>query len=377
MFGFIKKKFSDVIESITKKKEEEERFEEKAEKIKEEIEKDPEKVVEEIKEIAKEEKPAIKEYIEQELKQVQEEIKEKPKEEKVSLFKKVIKKITEKKLSEEDIDPILNELENGLIEGDVAYEIAEKIKNDLKVSLLGMEVKHSEVKPVIVSRLRNSLMEILSVPKIDLEEVIEKAKGENRPAVLLFFGVNGVGKSLNLSKVGKHLKDRNHRPILAAGDTWRAAGDLQLEMYAEKIGLPVIKHKHGADSCAVIFDTIKSAQSKGYDIVLADTSGRMHTDKDLLDELKKIVRVNKPDLKILVLDSMTGSDVLHQFEFFNDIVGIDAVIFSKLDVNEKGGNILSICDKYRKPVLFLGTGQKFEDLLEYNQKTFIDLLVGG
>lgn len=376
MFGFLKKKFSNVIESLTKNKEVEERFEEKVEKIEEKIEKEPERAVEEIKEILKEEKPAIKQYIEQELKQVQEEIKEKP-EEKVSLFKKVIKKITEKKLSEEDVNPILNELENGLIEGDVAYEVAEKIKNDLKVSLLTLEVKRSEVKDVIVSRLKNSMMEILNVPKIDLEEVIKKAKSENRPAILLFFGVNGVGKSLNLSKLGKYLKDKNHRPILGAGDTWRAAGDLQLEMYAEKIGLPVIKHQHGADSCAVIFDTVSSAKAKGYDVVLADTSGRMHTDQDLLDELKKIVRVNKPDLKILVLDSMSGADVIKQFEFFNNAVGIDAAIFSKLDVNERGGNILSVCHLYKKPILFLGTGQKFEDLIEYNPRTFVDNLVGG
>ena len=166
-----------------------------------------------------------------------------------------------------------------------------------------------------------------------------------------------------------------YKPLLAAGDTYRAAGDIQLEKYAEKIDVPVIKHKHGSDSCAVIFDARKAAEARGYDVVLADTSGRMHTEKNLLEELKKICRVNKPDLKILVLDSLSGSDVISQFEFFDDAVGVDAVIFSKVDVNEKGGNILSVCFSYKKPVLFLGVGQGYDDLEAYNPEKLVKNLL--
>ena len=240
MFGFLKKKFSDAIESLTKKKEEEEKFEEKVERIEEEIEqqpekieKEPEKVVEEIKEVVKEETPSVKAYIEQELKQVREEVKEKPKEEKVSLFKKVIKKITERRLSEEDVSPILNELVNGLIEGDVAYEVAEKIKNDLKVSLLGMEVKHGEVKSVIVSRLRNSIMDILNVPNVDLMESSKVKK----PYVILFLGFNGSGKTTSLAKVGKWILNQNYSCVFAAADTFRAASLEQLEEHGKIIEL--------------------------------------------------------------------------------------------------------------------------------------------
>jgi fused signal recognition particle receptor len=125
----------------------------------------------------------------------------------------------------------------------------------------------------------------------------------------------------------------------------------------------------------VIFDARKSAEAKGYDVVLADTAGRMHTNKNLLDELSKIVRVNKPDLKVLVLDSLSGSDVINQFEFFDKAVGIDTVVFSKVDVNEKGGNILSICHNFKKPILFLGTGQNYENLDIYSPEKIITSLV--
>ncbi len=376
MFGFLKKKFSDVIDSITKKKEEEEKFEEQVEKVEEKIqeklEKQPEKVIEEIKEISKEETPAIKEYIEQELKQVQEEVKEKPREEKASLFKKVIQKITEKKLSEEDVNPILNELANGLIEGDVAYEVAEKIKNDLKKSLLELEVKRGEIKEVIVSRLKNSLLEILNVPTINL---IENGKLK-KPYVILFLGFNGSGKTTTLAKVGKWLVDENYSCVFGAADTFRAASLEQLEEHAEKIGVDVIKHDYGADPAAVAYDAISHAKSKGKHFVLIDSAGRTHTNENLMEEMKKIIRVNKPDLKVLVIDSMTGNDAVLQARMFNEI-GVDAVIFTKVDVNERGGCILSVTHELKKPILFLCNGQGYENMIKFNAKEFVDNLIGG
>ncbi len=371
MFGFLKKKFSDVIENLTKKKEEDKKFEEKVEKIEEEIEKEPEKAVEEIKEIAKEEKPEIKELVEKEIKQVEKEVEGKP-QEKVSLFKKVIQKITEKKLSEDDINPILNELGTGLIEGDVAYEVSEKIKNDLKKSLIELEVKRSEVKDVIVSRLKNSLLDILNVPNVDLVENVKSKK----PYVILFLGFNGSGKTTTLAKVGKWLLNNNYSCVFAAADTFRAASLEQLEEHAKRIGVDVIKHDYGADPAAVAYDAISHAKSKGIHFVLIDSAGRTHTNENLMQEMNKIIRVNKPDLKVLVIDSMTGNDAVLQARTFNE-VGVDAVIFTKVDVNDKGGAILSVSYELKKPILFLCNGQDYENMIKFNAKEFVDNLVGG
>lgn len=304
---------------------------------------------------------------------VEREVKEKGIVKKVA--KKIIKKIVERKLSEKDLEPLLKEMEIGLIDADVAYEVVEKIKSELKASLVEVEVKRGKEKEFVMNILKETLLKILSVPQINFEEIITKGKKERGYATFIFFGINGVGKSLNLTKVGYYLKNMGYKSLLAAGDTFRAAGIEQLEKYGKMAGIEVIKQKYGADACAVIFDARKAAEARGYDVVLADTSGRMHVKKDLMDELAKIVRVNKPDLKILVLDSLSGSDVLLQYEFFDRAVGIDAVIFTKVDVNEKGGNILSICYKYKKPILFLGIGQKIEDLEVYNPERFINQLI--
>ncbi|MEM5843681.1 MAG: signal recognition particle-docking protein FtsY [Candidatus Aenigmatarchaeota archaeon] len=374
MFGILKKKISKAIEAISEKFKKKEEVSKRIEKKIEEMEKkEPEKVIEEIK------KETQSEEVERILEESEKEIKEaKPKERKGLIKKvkeKIIKKIREKKLEEKDLLPVLNEMKFDLIEADVALEVAEKIINELKNSLLGKEIKKGEEGKIIKEALRKSLFEILSVPKISLEETIEKAKKENRPALFVFLGFNGVGKSLNLAKVALWLKNKGYKPLIAAGDTFRAAAIDQIEEYAKLVGAPVIKQKYGADSCAVIYDARKAASARGFDVVLADTAGRSHMNKNLMEELNKICRINKPDLKILVLDSLSGSDVINQFNFFDKAVGVDAVIFSKVDVNEKGGNILSVCYSFKKPILFIGIGQKPEDLMEYNPNFFVSNLL--
>lgn len=357
MFGFLKKKLSNAVEALTRKQQEEEKFEEKIETAEEVIEKKPEKIKEEIKEL-----PQVKS-------EVIEEIKEKP-EEKTSLLKKIVKKITERKLNEEDIDPILAELENGLIEADVAYQVAKKIKTDLKKALLDQEFKIGETQSVVVNNLKGSLMEILNVKPIDL---IERGRTK-KPYIILFLGFNGSGKTTTLAKMGKWILDQNLSCVFAAADTFRAASLEQLEEHANKIGVDIIKHKYGADPAAVAFDAISHAKSKGIHFVLIDTAGRIHTNVNLMDEMEKIIRVNKPDLKVLVIDSMTGNDAVLQARAFNE-VGVDAVIFTKIDVNEKGGAILSVTYELKKPILFLSNGQDHENLITFNAKEFVDNLI--
>jgi fused signal recognition particle receptor len=149
-------------------------------------------------------------------------------------------------------------------------------------------------------------------------------------------------------------------------------------VHGDKLGIKVIKHEYGADSAAVIYDAIEHAKAKDVDFVLADTAGRSHSNKNLMDELKKVVRVNKPELKILVMDSLAGNDLVEQARNFDAAVGVDAMIFTKTDVNEKGGGMLSACLAVKKPILYIGTGQEYDDIELFDAKKFVkDLMEGG
>jgi fused signal recognition particle receptor len=285
--------------------------------------------------------------------------------------KSVSKKILEKKISEKDLDEILEDLGIALLQADVAFEVSEKIKEDLKKNLVGKQVKRGKVKNLVLRTFKNSLSEILNVPRLDLKDVIKK----NKPSLFLFLGFNGSGKTTSLAKVGNYLKKKGFECIFAAGDSFRAASIEQLEEHGKKLGIKVIKHKYGADSAAVIFDAKKHAETKGIDVVLADTAGRSHADRNLMDELKKVVRVNNPNLKILIIDSLVGNDAVPQAKMFDETVGVDAVMFTKIDVNEKGGCILSVAHTLKKPILFLGTGQKPNDLMPYKPEAIIKNLL--
>ena len=416
MFGILKKKLSKAIKSISEKlerreekaKEIEEKIEEAVEEKIEEIEEhfediaeEPEKVEEKIgaleekieerieriiervkepeveikPEIEREMKEGVKEEIKKEIRESAEkirQIKEKP--EKKSFFKKLFeratKKIIEKRLTEQDLLPVLEELEMDLIEADVAVEVAEKIKNDLLKDLSGKEIKRGQEKDAIIEAFKNSLRDILSVPEINLKSMA----AEKKPVVLLFLGFNGSGKTTSIAKVANWLKGQGLTCVLAAADTFRAASLEQLEEHADKIGVKMIKHKYGADPAAVVYDAIEHAKARGLHFVLADTAGRVHTNQDLMKEMEKIIRVNKPDLNILVIDSLTGNDAVKQAHSFGQL-GVDGTIFTKVDVNEKGGAILSVTNELKKPILFLGVGQKYEDFEKFDVEKFISRVI--
>ena len=321
MFGFLKERLSKVVKSISEK-----------------VEKKPE-IKEEIK------KGVVKKVLE-----------------------KVKKKILEKEFSEKDLSEVLDDLGVSLLEADVAFEVSEKIKDDLKKNLIGKRVSRSKVKDTIIKTFKDSLLDILNIPNVDLEEIIKTKK----PSLFLFLGFNGSGKTTSLAKVGNYLKERGYSCVFAAGDSFRAASIEQLEEHGKKVCIEVIKHKYGADSAAVIFDARKHAEARNLDVILADTAGRSHTNRNLMDELSKVCRVNKPDLKILVIDSLVGNDAVPQAKMFNDAVGIDAVLFTKIDVNEKGGCILSVAYTLKKPIVFLGTGQKYSSLKTFKPEEFIE-----
>src|SRR3989344_4792742 len=342
MFGLFKKKLKDVVDKFSEKTEEEVKEEKPSEEIVEEIkeevkeEKKPKKFLglfkikekkeeivedileekneEEIKELKKEtSEEEIKEYEEvkqeeiiekpkiKEEKVVRTKIKEEPKEEKKSFFEK-IKSIGKIKISNEKFEKLFEDLEMILLENNVAYEVIDKIKEDLKVDLV--EVSITNIKKTIETSLRNSLDAVLSFEKIDL---LKKIK-EKKPYIILLLGVNGAGKTTTIAKLCNLFMKHNLKCVLVAADTFRAASIQQLEEHGKRLGVNVIKHDYGADPSAVAFDGIKHAEAKGIDVVLIDTAGRQHSNANLMDELRKINRVAKPDFKIFIGESITGND---------------------------------------------------------------------
>jgi fused signal recognition particle receptor len=391
VFGFLKKKLKEGIEKISKavSEKEEKKIEEVVEEIKKEehieepkkelvkeVEREIEKPEEKVPEIEKLEE--AKEIIET-AREIAEEkpkkkflglLKRKPKEEK-GILEKIKRKVTEKKIEEADVKDILKDLEMNLISSDVALEVAEKICNDLKNNLVGKFIKRGEIENVIRNSFRDSILDILKVEGFDLLEKVKTKK----PFLIVFLGFNGSGKTTSIARIGHLLKKNGLSCVFAAADCFRAASIEQLEEHGKKLGIEVIKHKYGADPAAVIFDAVKHAKSKDIDIVLADTAGRTHANVNLMDELKKIVKVNKPDLKILVLDALTGNDVYDQCKTFNDAVGVDALIITKADVYEKGGATLSASFTIKKPILYLGVGQKYEDLEKFDSNKIVEKLL--
>lgn len=315
------------------------------------------------KELAPQLKSEIKEE-KQRLEKMEEEIEER------GLLRGLTRRITEKKLGEGEIENVMEDLKRAMLENDVALEAAEKICKGVKESLLDRTVRRGRAENAIKEALRDAMLDVLKQERISLEMEIEKSR---KPYLILFCGFNGTGKTTTIAKIAKRLK--KYSPVLAAGDTFRAASIEQLEEHAKRIGVRIVRHKYGSDSAAVIFDAMKHAEASGSRVVLADTAGRSHSNVNLMDELKKIARVNKPDMKILVLDSLTGNDIYDQSRLFDDAVGIDGVILTKTDVYEKGGAALSASYTIKKPVIFLGTGQDYGDLEEFDPEEIVNRLL--
>ncbi len=320
---------------------------------------------------AVEEKPPAKE----EPKTVEESPKEVVEPQKRGFFQKVSDAITKKPLSEAKFEELFFDLEVALMENNVAVEVIDRIKADLKKELVGSPVLRGKIQDIIMSTLSDTINDILDTETFDLVDRI-KSSGK-RPYVIAFVGVNGSGKTTNLAKVAKKLQDAGLSCVMAACDTFRAAAIQQIEEHAQKLGIKLIKHDYGSDAAAVAFDAVKHAQSKGKDVVLIDTAGRTHTNTNLMQELAKVVRIAKPDLSLFVGDSLTGNDVVEQAKQFNDAVGFDGIILTKLDVDEKGGAAISISYVTGKPILYYGTGQTYADLKPFDKSLVLKSLEMG
>lgn len=284
----------------------------------------------------------------------------------------VKKKIEEKEIKNEDVDELLWNFQLTLVQANIASEVAEKLCSDVKKNLAGTRVKRNrEIGELVRRSLKESVLEILDADGIDLAEAVLDG---DKPAVIVFLGVNGVGKTLCIAKVAKYLAGKKISSIMAAADTFRAGSIQQLEQHGANIGVKVVRHDYGSDAAAVCFDAIQSARARGIDTVLVDTAGRLQSNKALMEELKKIVRVAKPRLKIFVGDSLTGGDLVSQCDIFNREIGIDGIILTKADVDEKGGAAISAVHASKRPILFLGTGQGYDDLAPFEPKKFVESL---
>ena len=376
MFSFLKNKIKDAFSKI--KKEEVEIEQESQDNSKEEIQKEElEKTIKEEKRETKKEKKKEEskgeqkekiDLIEEKIETLEKEVDQEIKEEKKGFFNKIKETISTTKISESKFEELFSIIEIALLENNVAYEVVEKVREDLKSELAEKAFKRGDLANKFKDYFKESLSSIFVEP-FDLIEKINSST--SKPFVINFIGINGTGKTTTTAKIVHLLKKYKISCIVSASDTFRAASIEQLQHHADKLGVKIIKHDYGSDPAAVAYDAIQHAKSKNIQVVLIDTAGRMHSNTNLIDELKKIKRVAKPDLNIFIGESITGNDCIEQAKVFDKAIEIDAIILSKADIDEKGGTALSISYILKKPIIYLGMGQDYENLKKFDSSEII------
>jgi len=294
---------------------------------------------------------------------------------KLGILKQVTSFITKKVIiSAEDVEQYLEMLELELLESDVAYEVSQGIINKIRQNLVGMEIPKNELQQKVTQSIKQALAELMDVQGPDIFNEV-KNQDKPKPVKILFIGPNGAGKTTTIAKFAHKFKEQGNSVLLCAADTFRAAAIEQLEIHAKKLNLPIIKAKYGADPASVGFDAVNHAVSKNIDIVLIDSAGRQDTNYNLMEELKKIYRVIKPDYVLYVGESFVGNAIVEQVNNFRDVIPVTGVILTKIDCDAKGGSALSVAHGTGVPILYLGTGQYYDDLVRFNAKEIVDRMV--
>jgi fused signal recognition particle receptor len=298
----------------------------------------------------------------------------------VNLLEKLkdsLDKLSKKTITLDKTEKLLQELKLVLLENDVAVEVAEQICKLVASNLEGEKVgRFKSTKALIKYALKNAIYEILNIDQIDLLDEIKKVNTQGTPYIICFLGVNGTGKTTTIAKIGEFLKNNNLRCVAAAADTFRAGAIEQLITHMNNVGIKVIKHEYKSDPASVAYDAVEHATAKKLNAVLIDTSGRQVSNKNLMNEMKKIVRVVEPNLVVFVGDSLAGNDALRQARQFNDEVGVHASILTKLDADAKGGAALSIIWATKKPILAVGVGQGYDDIELFDPNVFLEKILG-
>jgi len=279
-----------------------------------------------------------------------------------------------RRLRESVLDEVLGELELGLLEADVALPVAEEISKQVRSSLAGKRVDRDfRVEEAVELAFKLAVRNILAEQRFSLEEEL---KGKEPPLVIMFVGINGGGKTTAIAKMAHRLQKHGYGCVLAAADTFRAGAIEQLTLHAENLGCKIIKHQAGSDPAAVAYDAVDHARARKRNVVLIDTAGRMQTNTNLMDEMKKIKRVAKPDLVFFVGDSLAGADAIEQAKRFDDAVGVDAVILTKIDADAKGGAALSIAKAIGKPVAYISYGQEYDAFRRFDADWMVGHIFG-
>jgi fused signal recognition particle receptor len=295
-------------------------------------------------------------------------------------FSNIISDISKKEISEKDLENTLFDLEIALLESDVAQEVIDDISANLKNKLLGLSVEKDKTPEELIQfHVQKSIYEILTKSgTLDLvKEINSKKENKGSPFIIVFLGINGTGKTTTVAKVANLLHKNGLSVVLAASDTHRAGAIEQLGEHARRLSLKMIHQRYGADPSAVARDAVEYGKKHRVDAILIDTAGRMQTAKNLMDEISKIVQVVKPDLKIFIGDSLAGNDAIHQAKEFFAYTKFDASILTKTDADAKGGSIISITYLTSKPIIYLGVGQNYDDIIPFDLKTFIESLFGS
>ena len=277
-------------------------------------------------------------------------------------------------IDEDDIEGPLRDLELALLSNDVEMSVAETLIERVRDELVGETRKLTHgTGSVAEDALHEALLSVVSVGQFDFDERIAEAE---KPVVVVFTGVNGVGKTTSIAKLSRYLEGRGYDTVWANGDTYRAGANEQLLEHAEALGRKCITHEQGGDPAAVIYDAVEYAKANDVEVVLGDTAGRLHTDEDLMNQLEKIDRVVGPDMVLFVDEAVAGQDAVHRARQFNEAASIDGTILTKADADTAGGAAISVSHVTGKPILFLGTGQGYDDLEPFDPEAFVERLLG-
>jgi len=289
-----------------------------------------------------------------------------------SAFSSVVNAFTERTLSENEINELLGKLEIDMLESDVAYEVAQNILTDLRQQLANEKVKRAtDTSDIIIGKFKQSIEDVFAkAVTIDVFSKIAEKNSTGQPYVITFLGINGTGKTTTIAKFANMLKKKGLSVVIAAGDTHRAGAIEQVSEHADRLGIKVVSQRYGSDPAAVARDAVIYAKTHHINIVMVDTAGRIQTSKNLMDEMTKIVRVVKPDLKIFVGDALAGNDAISQAKEFLSATDFDGVILTKIDADARGGAALSIASVTGRPILYLGVGQEYDDLIPFEPSFF-------